>query len=607
MEHELSQTQSPFATEPIGRLIVKFAVSSVIALLVNSLYNIVDQIFIGNGVGYLGNGATNIVFPITIIALALAMMIGNGGAAYLSLKLGEGNVNSAKKGIGNAVTMVTAVSIVLATVFLLFINPILTLFGATDTLRPYALDYGWIIGIGLPFMMISGAINSMIRADGSPKYAMFSMVIGAVLNVILDAVFIFPLQMGVQGAAIATVIGQVASFVVSVAYLPRFKTVRLNKFAFCLDTKACGNIVVFGLSSFITQFAITIVMALTNNLLAQYGAQSVYGADIPLTATGIVMKVNQIMISILLGIATGAQPIIGFNYGAKNFHRVKKALEISLIASEIISVLAFLLFQFAPMSVISLFGSEDGLYNEFAVKAFRIFLMLCPLTGFQTVIAVYLQAVGKPVMSALLSLARQIIFFVPAALLLPLTLGVEGVLWTGPVADGLAFLMSLALLLYERHPARRLILLQGRRVIPASLWLLIFRSDQQHSSQSVRHIILRELGLIGSQRLLRPVIVFQLIVDRVEVGIEILLRHTQLDDPAEAVGRLGRVLPRNGGIRMPGLKIGQRQHLPQYAVVAQPLLHHGAGEQLGGFGSRMGDGRFIHPRQGRTVPVQIAQ
>ena len=455
METVVSEKQSPFATEPIGRLIVKFAVPSVIALLVNSLYNIVDQIFIGNGVGYLGNGATNIVFPITIIALALAMMIGNGGAAYLSLKLGEGNVDSAKKGIGNAVTMVTVVSIVLAAVFLIFINPILTLFGATDTLRPYALEYGWIIGIGLPFMMISGAINSMIRADGSPKYAMFSMVIGAILNVILDAIFIFPLQMGVQGAAIATVIGQVASFVVSVAYMPRFKAVRLNQSAFRPDAKACGNILVFGLSSFITQFAITIVMALTNNLLAQYGAQSVYGPDIPLTATGIVMKVNQIMISILLGIATGAQPIIGFNYGAKNFHRVKKALEISLIASEIISVLAFLLFQFAPMSVISLFGSEDGLYNEFAVKAFRIFLMLCPLTGFQTVIAVYLQAVGKPVMSALLSLARQIIFFVPTALLLPLALGVEGVLWTGPVADGLAFLMSLALLLYERHHLKK--------------------------------------------------------------------------------------------------------------------------------------------------------
>lgn len=238
MEHTDPHRQSAFATEPIGKLIVKFAIPSVIALLVNSLYNIVDQIFIGNGVGYLGNGATNIVFPITIIALALAMMIGNGGAAFLSLKLGEGHVDSAKKGIGNAITMVTVVSIVLAAVFLIFIDPILTLFGATDTLRPYALDYGFIIG--LPFMMISGAINSMIRADGSPKYAMFSMVIGAVLNVILDAILIFPLQMGVKGAAIATVIGQVASFVVSVAYMPRFKTVRLNQSAFLPNTRAAG-------------------------------------------------------------------------------------------------------------------------------------------------------------------------------------------------------------------------------------------------------------------------------------------------------------------------------------------------------------------------------
>lgn len=462
MENVVSEKQSPFATEPIGRLIIKFAVPSVVALLVNSLYNIVDQIFIGNGVGYLGNGATNVVFPITIIALALAMMIGNGGAAFLSLKLGEGSVKDAQRGVGNAVMLVTIVSIILTAVFLICINPILTLFGATDTLRPYALDYGWIIGIGFPFMMISGAINSIIRADGSPKYAMFSMIIGAVLNVILDAVFIFVFEMGVQGAAIATVIGQVASFVVSVVYIPRFKTVHLDLKAIRPSAKTCGNIVVFGLSSFITQFAITIVMALTNNLLAQYGAESIYGSDIPLTATGIVMKVNQIMISILLGIATGAQPIIGFNYGAMNYHRVKRALEISLIVSEIISILAFLLFQFAPMSVISLFGSEEVLYNEFAVKAFRIFLMLCPLTGFQTVTAVYLQAVGKPVKSAVLSLARQIIFFVPAALLLPKALGVEGVLWTGPVADGLAFIMSLVLLLYEREHLKKSRSLESR-------------------------------------------------------------------------------------------------------------------------------------------------
>lgn len=455
MEHAVPQTQSPFATEPIGRLIVKFAVPSVIALLVNSLYNIVDQIFIGWGVGYLGNGATNIVFPITIIALALSMMIGNGGAAYLSLKMGEGEVETAKKGVGNAVTLVTIVSILLAVIFLIWIDPILTLFAATDVLRPFALEYGFIIGAGLPFMMISAAINSMIRADGSPKYAMLSMVIGAIINVILDPVFIFVFQMGVKGAAIATIIGQVASFVVSVLYMPHFKSVQLHKSSFAPCAKVSVNIVIFGLSSFITQFAITIVMALTNNLLAKYGAQSVYGAEIPLTATGIVMKVNQIMIAILLGIATGTQPIIGYNYGAKSYHRVKKALEISLIASEIVSVAAFLIFQFAPMSVVSLFGSEEGLYNEFAVKAFRIFLMLCPLTGFQTIAAVKMQVMGKPVKSAILSLARQIIFFVPTALILPIFLGVEGVLWTGPVADGLAFLLSLAFLLYERNHLKR--------------------------------------------------------------------------------------------------------------------------------------------------------
>lgn len=455
MENAVPEKQSPFATEPIGRLIVRFAVPSVIALLVNSLYNIVDQIFIGWGVGYLGNGATNIVFPITIVALALSMMIGNGGAAYLSLKLGEGKKEEARTGVGNAVSLVCVVSVVLAVVFLLWIDPILTLFGATDVLRPYALQYGFIIGLGLPFMMISAAINSMIRADGSPKYAMLSMVIGAIINVILDPVLIFIFHMGVQGAAVATVVGQVASFVVSVVYMPRFKTVQLHKNAFLLRAKTCGNIVVFGLSSFITQFAITIVMALTNNLLALYGAASVYGAEIPLTATGIVMKVNQIMIAILLGIATGAQPIIGFNYGARNYKRVKQALEIALIASEVVSVIAFLIFQFAPMSVVSLFGSEEGLYNEFAVMAFRIFLLLCPFTGFQTVTAVYLQAVGKPVKSAILSLARQIIFFVPAALILPVFMGVKGVLWTGPVADGLAFILSLAFLAYERNHLKK--------------------------------------------------------------------------------------------------------------------------------------------------------
>ena len=456
MEKEVAEAKSPFATEPIGRLILKFAVPCVISLLVNSLYNIVDQIFIGWGVGYLGNGATNAVFPITIVALALCLMIGDGGAAYLSLKLGEGDIASARRGIGNAIVMVVAVSIVLAAVFLFFMDPILKLFGATDALWDYALQYGTIIGFGLPFMMIPGAINSMIRADGSPKYAMMSMALGAVLNTILDPVFIFIFHMGVQGAAIATVIGQVATFIMAVTYLFRFKTFRIDRTAFVLKAKTCATVLSLGISSFITQFAITIVMALTNNLLVSYGALSVYGSEIPMTATGIVMKVNQILISILVGIAVGAQPIIGFNYGAKDFTRVKKALDIAIVVSEVIAIIAFLIFQFAPMAVVSLFGSEEGLYNEFAVMAFRTFLLLCPLTGFQTVIAVYLQAVGKPIKSAILSLARQIIFFVPAALILSQFLGVVGVLWTGPVADGLAFLLSVGLLIYERKQLKRM-------------------------------------------------------------------------------------------------------------------------------------------------------
>ena len=444
-----AQSKSVFATEPVGRLIVRFAIPCVISLVVNALYNIVDQIFIGWGVGYLGNGATNVVFPITIITLALAVLIGDGGAAYLSLKLGEGDMASVKKGVGNSAVMVTIAGVAMLVITLVFMDPILTLFGATDLLRPFALEYGYVIAIGLPFTMISTALNAIIRADGSPKYAMVSMLLGAVINTVFDPIFIFVFEMGVRGAAIATVMGQVASFVVSVLYLPRFKTFKLDASALRLDGRACRGVLSLGVSSFITQIAITIVMALFNNLLKVYGAASIYGAEIPLTAMGIVMKVNQIMISILVGIAVGAQPVIGFNYGCKNFHRVKRAFQIAIIAAEVVAVIAFLIFQLAPMSVVSLFGSEEGLYNEFAVMCFRIFLLLCPLNGFQTVAAIYLQAVGKPVKSAIVTLARQIVFLVPVAVLLPRWIGVTGVLWAGPVADSLAFILAVIFVGYE--------------------------------------------------------------------------------------------------------------------------------------------------------------
>lgn len=477
MENSVSVNDSPFATQPIGRLIAKFAIPCVISLLVNSLYNIVDQIFIGWGVGYVGNGATNIVFPITIIALAFAVLVGDGSAAFISLKLGEGDIDSVKKGVGNSIIMVTVLGILLLIVTLVFMNPILTLFGATDILRPYALDYGYIIAIGLPFTMISTALNAMIRADGSAKFAMFSMLLGAIINTVFDPIFIFVFKMGVQGAAIATVMGQVASFIVSVIYIPRFKTFRFDASVFRISGKICGKVLILGLSSFITQAAITIVMVLFNNLLKDYGAASVYGAEIPLTAMGIVMKVNQIMLSILVGIAVGAQPVIGFNYGCKNMHRVRKAFVIAIVTSEIIAVLAFCLFQFAPMSVVALFGSEEGLYNEFAVKCFRIFLLLCPLNGFQTVAAIFLQAIGKPVKSAIVTLARQIVFLIPAALLLPKALGVVGVLWAGPVADGLAFVLALALILYEINKFKHSAIKIGEQPVPEYSETVIGTSD----------------------------------------------------------------------------------------------------------------------------------
>ena len=391
MEHASNQDKSAFATEPVGRLIVKFAIPCVISLVVNALYNIVDQIFIGWGVGYLGNGATNVVFPITIIALALAVLIGDGGAAYLSLKLGEGDLDSVKKGVGNAAVMIT------------------------------------IAGIAM-----------------------------LVINTVFDPIFIFIFDMGVRGAAIATILGQIISFLVSIFYLPRFKTFHFDRSALRLHKRVCLSVLSLGVSSFITQIAITIVMALFNNLLAVYGAASVYGSEIPLTAMGIVMKVNQIVLSILVGIAIGAQPVIGFNYGCKNFHRVKRAFEVAIAAAEIIAIIAFFIFQFAPMSVVSIFGSEEGLYNEFAVKCFRIFLMLCPLNGFQTVAAIYLQAIGKPIKSAVVTLSRQIVFLVPVALLLPKAMGVIGVLWAGPAADALAFILALAMIVYEMKKLKKM-------------------------------------------------------------------------------------------------------------------------------------------------------
>ena len=435
--------------EKIGKLIRKFSIPCIISLLVNSLYNIVDQIFIGWGVGYLGNGATNIVFPITMVCLAFALMLGDGTSAYLSLKLGEQKKEDAKKGVANGVLLSIIISVIFFAVALIFLPQLLNVFGCTNALREYALGYGYVIVLGLPFMMIGTTLNSVIRADGSPKYSMTSMIAGAILNVILDPIFIFVFNMGVQGAAIATVISQLLTFVMNVMYIRKFKSIKLQKEDFKLQFSLAKKVLLLGISSFITQMSFVVVMAVENNLLAKYGAYSEFGAEIPITVLGIVMKVSQILNSIIVGIVAGAQPIFGYNYGAGKFDRVKQALKTVLGLSLIVSTIAFLLFQLIPDKLIAIFGSGDDKYIEFACLAFRTYLMLVICNGIQIPSGIFFQAIGKSTRSAILSISRQILFLIPAFFILGKLFGISGILYAGPIADGLAFILAVILLVKE--------------------------------------------------------------------------------------------------------------------------------------------------------------
>lgn len=435
--------------EKISKLLLSFAIPCIISLVVNALYNIVDQIFIGWGVGYLGNGATNVVFPITVVCLAFALMFGDGSSSFLSLKLGEGNKKEAKKGIFNGIIGAVSISILLLVVVLWFLPQLLNVFGCTENIRQFALDYGFVIAIGLPFMMVGTTLNSIIRADGSPKYAMTSMVIGAILNVILDPIAIFALNMGVRGAAIATVISQIVTFLLNLLYLRKLKTIELDKEARKISLKYMLQIALLGISSFITQIAIVVIIAVENKMINTYGVESKFGADIPITVVGIVMKINQILSSIIIGIAAGSQPIVGYNYGARNYSRVKQTLKYVLVSCTIVSIVAFCLFQTIPEKLISIFGAGDALYNEFACLTFRIYLMLTIFNGIQISSGIFFQALGKPAKSAFLTLSRQILFFVPAAIILSKMFGIIGLLAAGPVADGLAFLIAVILITTE--------------------------------------------------------------------------------------------------------------------------------------------------------------
>lgn len=438
--------------EKISKLLLAFSVPSVISLVLNALYNMVDQIFIGNGVGYLGNGATNVIFPLTQFAIAVGLLIGDGTASYVNLKLGSKSEEEAEKGLAAGLTALVVSGVFLSVALTIFLKPLCNLFGATEAIMPYAMDYGRIIAIGTFFNMFSWGAMSMVRADGSPKIAMLSMLAGFVINMVGDPLTIYQFHWGVAGAAIATVTGQIVSSIICIWYfVKKSRSIHLTRESFRGCAKFITKVSRMGLSSFVTQLAIVLVLFFQNNLLVKYGEMSKYGAEIPMTALGVTMKVFTILQYAITGLCSGAQPIISYNYGSQSYDRVKTVLRQLLIVSAGIMAAATIWFQAAPMSVVNIFGSEDALYNEFSVKCLKVFLMLIVLDSFQMAGSSYLQSVGKAGLATVLVMFRQIVIQIPAMLILPHWFGIDGILYAGPVSSLLVGIMAIVFLIREWH------------------------------------------------------------------------------------------------------------------------------------------------------------
>lgn len=440
---------------PVTSLMIKFAVPSIIAMLVGALYNIVDQLFIGNSVGPLGNAATNIAFPFSTSCLSLALLFGIGGASCFNLSMGRGEREKAPYFVGNAAVMMVICGVVLLTVTKLFLTPLLVLFGSPAEVLPLAEEYVGITAWGFPFMILTTGGGHLIRADGSPRMTMFCNLLGAVINTVLDALFIMGLGWGMTGAALATVIGQVISGAVAVIYLTRYKTVHVGLKHLRLQWKYTGRMIAVGMASFFNQLAMMIVQIVMNNLLKHYGALSAYGESIPITVSGIIMKINQITFSIVIGLGQGAQPIISFNYGARKYDRVRKALRSAVTVGAGVAVVAFVMFQLFPREIISIFGSGSEEYFDFGVKFFRIFLFLTWLNCLQPICSMFFTSIGKSVKGVFLSLTRQILFLLPPMVVLPMFMGIDGILWSGPVADLLSGAAAIILVVGELRVMRK--------------------------------------------------------------------------------------------------------------------------------------------------------
>ncbi len=455
------QTQiNPLGIEKVSRLMVQFSIPSIIAMVIGAVYNIVDQLFIGNMVGTLGNAATNVVFPLTTVCVALALMFGMGGAASFNLTLGHNEPDKAVHYIGNSLVLLVVSGILLCVVVEIFMRPLLGLLGSTDEVYPYAVSYLRITAIGFPFLILTTGGGHLIRADGSPRIAMGCTLTGAIINTGLDALFVIGFRWGMQGAALATIIGQIVSAVIVIIYMTRFKTVPLKAKHFRLKGEYAKKLATIGLAPFCNQICIMVSQIVMNQSLVYYGSMSVYGAEIPLACCGIIMKVYQIFYMVIIGLAQGAQPIESFNYGAGKYARVRETYRTAMVVGFIICLASFIIFRIFPRQILQLFGSNTEEYFEFGVLFFRRFMLFTWLAFVQPLTSNFFTAIGKPKKGVFLSLTRQLIFFVPLTLILPLFFEaeskIEGLLWAAPISDVIAFCVAVGMMVVEWRALKRM-------------------------------------------------------------------------------------------------------------------------------------------------------
>ena len=445
----MKPSENPLGSEPVSTLLRRFAVPSVIAMLVSALYNMVDQLFIGHSIGVLGNAATNVAFPLSMVCTSIGLLCGIGGAANFNLCMGRREPEHAKSYVGSAISMLAILGVILCVAVQLFLRPMMLLFGATPDVIDYACTYTRITSIGFPFLIVTIGGSNLIRADGSPKFSMLCNLVGAIVNTILDPLFIFVFHMGMAGAALATITGQILSFALVVFYLRGFKTLPLSLSDLKPNMACWARIAALGATPAFNQVAMMVVQIVMNNTLTYYGSNSVYGSDIPLACAGIISKVNMLFFSFVIGISQGLQPIVSFNFGAQKYDRVKDAYKKAVFAATAISIVAFLCFQLFPRQIIGIFGSGSEEYLHFAERYFRIFLFFTFLNGIQPVSSNFFTSIGAPKKGIFLSLTRQIIFLLPLLLIFPYFFGIDGVMYTAPIADLAAASVSIVMVVRE--------------------------------------------------------------------------------------------------------------------------------------------------------------